>query len=84
VFGVVPTEQRLTKSKPQSSTASTSTELPYRVELFDDEASARTRVLARAQTSSLARVIFKAACVEYPERTLVLKRGARVIARRTR
>ena len=55
-------------------------ELPYRVELQDRDTD-DWRIIARAQSNALARSIFQAACLEYPERSIVLVRGMRVIAR---
>lgn len=57
-------------------------DLPFRIELIDDKSGAVERVVARAQTSALGRVIFEAACSEYPGRHLVLRRGARVLEKR--
>jgi hypothetical protein len=51
--------------------------LPFTVELGDPVAGAR--VLARAATASLARAMFVAACTEYPDRRLLLKRGKAII-----
>jgi hypothetical protein len=79
---VVATEQRVPKSKARAGATPAATDLPYSIDLLNDETGAEERVLARAQTSSLARVIFKAACLEYPARTLALKRGTRLVAKR--
>ena len=55
-------------------------ELPYSIELWDDDDRLPQRVLARAFTSALARAIFQAAQNEHPERRIVLRRGARTVA----
>jgi len=57
-------------------------DLPYRIELLRNGAGESERILARARTSTLARIIFEAACNEYPGRSLVLIRGTRAIAKR--
>lgn len=76
-------EQRSPRSKTSSRSAQLGTEdLPFRIELVDDETGEPERVLARVQSSSLARVIFEAACSEYPGRHLILKRGARALTKR--
>jgi hypothetical protein len=55
--------------------------LPYRIELWQDEAF--ERLLALPAHVGLARAIFSAAKSEHPERIIVLSRGDRVIARST-
>jgi hypothetical protein len=54
--------------------------LPYRIELWTANKVTVERVLARAVNATLARAIFNAARTEHPERLIVLRRGARVIA----
>lgn len=54
--------------------------LPFAIELWNKAASEPLRILARAQNAALARAIFKAAAAENPERKIVLRRGARVLA----
>jgi hypothetical protein len=56
-------------------------ELPFRVELWHDgSGDAVERVLARAANAQLARVIFKAAQGDHPERRITLRRGDHIIA----
>jgi hypothetical protein len=55
-------------------------ELPYSIELWHAEARDTMKVLARAANASLANAIFRTACEENPERTIVLRVGDRVIA----
>lgn len=54
--------------------------LPYFIELWDDQPPAVERVLARAVSAELARAIFKAARVEHPDRRITLRRGKRMIS----
>lgn len=54
--------------------------LPYAVELWDADARAIERIIARAYNAVLARAIFKGAQAEYPDRRLTLRRRGRVIA----
>lgn len=55
-------------------------DLPYVIELWDAARPAVERVLARAANARLARVMFTAACGDYPERRVTLRRGKRTIA----
>jgi hypothetical protein len=54
--------------------------LGYVIELCAIVAAAKPRVLARAVNSQLAREIFKAAILEYPQRRIVLRKAGRIIA----
>jgi hypothetical protein len=57
-------------------------DLPFRIELWDDDKRAVERVVARAHSANLAQAIFKAACEEFPGRHLSLWRGrARLAAK---
>jgi hypothetical protein len=47
--------------------------LPFTVELA--EPNDGQRILARAASATLARAIFAAACTEFPNRQIMLKRG---------
>ena len=78
---VEPEQRKIRSIGPRHSARLSAEELPYRIELREEAADRSPRVLARAQTSALARAIFKAVCLEYPKRPVVLVRGARVIAR---
>ena len=64
---------------PRSDSAG---DLPYIVEFWDTERDER-RVLARAANASLAHAIFRTACEENPDRSVVLKLGSQIIAERT-
>ncbi|MGE5539888.1 MAG: hypothetical protein ACM30I_14820 [Gemmatimonas sp.] len=52
----------------------------YTVEVIEDDA---MRVLARATDAAIAHAMFRAACGEYPNGRIVLKRGADIIAEST-
>lgn len=54
-------------------------ELPYAVELWNDNRSGVEKVLARAFKISLARAIFRAALEENPDRRIVLRHGERIV-----
>ena len=74
------TEHRASRTKGTPLGASIkSEELPYRIEL-----TAQRRLIARARSHALARTIFRAACEEYPDEEMVLKRGSKVVARRAK
>lgn len=60
--------------------AETSEDLPYVIEMWNGARTKVERVIARAQSASLARAIFKAACDEHPSRYLILRRAERVLA----
>jgi hypothetical protein len=51
-----------------------------RIELWDHDGRSPQRVLARALNAPLARALFKAAQKEHPDRRILLRRGARIIA----
>lgn len=53
-------------------------ELPYRIELW--AASAVERIIARAQSPEIARVIFKAAVQEYPGRRITMAQSGSILA----
>lgn len=55
--------------------------LPYTIELWSEDRTAVSKVLARAVSVSLARAIFAAAMTEYPDRRVTLRRGSRTIAK---
>ena len=57
-------------------------DLPYIVEITDPERD-EARVLARAANASLAHAIFRTACDENPDRSIMLKLGDRIIAERS-
>jgi hypothetical protein len=54
--------------------------LSYSIELWDPDARALERVLARAFSPPLARAIFRAAQKEYPDQRILLRRGSRTVA----
>jgi hypothetical protein len=64
----------------QTSGTVQSEKLPYCIELWDNRVQTPERVLGRALNAPLAHAIFKAAKKEYPDRRIVLRRGARTIA----
>ncbi len=47
-----------------------------------DEGGKRQRIIARAGSATLARVIFDAACAEFPGHSVVLRNGDEIIASR--
>ena len=56
-------------------------ELPYLIELWHAERQDDVeQVLARAFSAELARVIFKAAASEHPERRITLRQDSNIIA----
>jgi hypothetical protein len=59
-----------------------STDLPFRIELWDDGRSAVERVVARAHSANLAQAIFRAACEQYPGRKVSLWRDRERVAER--
>jgi hypothetical protein len=70
-----------TLTSPENVDASKSAahQLQYRVELRRGRI---VKVLARAQSSSLARSIFQAACREYPSKNVFLLLAEHVVAKR--
>jgi hypothetical protein len=69
------------KTAPTGDPAGSIDNLPYRIELWDAvDGVLVERVLARAFTAPLARVIFRAARNEHPNRRITLRRGTRLIA----
>ena len=54
-------------------------ELPYAVELWNDDRTGVEKILARAFKISLARAIFRAALDENPGRRIVLRQGGRIV-----
>ncbi|HLH97853.1 MAG TPA: hypothetical protein VKW08_22310 [Xanthobacteraceae bacterium] len=72
--------ERMTKVARITQGAEQVEKLPYRIELWDHEARALDRVLARALTAALAREIFKAVQREHPDRRVLLRRGTRTVA----
>jgi hypothetical protein len=72
--------QRVAKIDRGSGSAAQGQKLPYSIELWDQDARAQQRVLARALNAVLARAIFKAAQKEHPERRILMRRGDRTIA----
>jgi hypothetical protein len=50
-------------------------DLPFRIELWDEDNQATEQVVARVRGAKLAEAIFKAACEQYPGRLLTLCRG---------
>ena len=54
-------------------------ELPYAVELWNENHSGMEKILARAFSVSLARAIFRSAREENPGRRIVVRHGDRVL-----
>jgi hypothetical protein len=57
----------------------TGEDLPYAVELWDQQSANVERVIARAASGQLARAIFDSACKEFPGRRITLRRGAETV-----
>ena len=55
-------------------------DLPYRIELWREDAEEPERVLARAASIQLARAIFTAAQGEHPQRRITLSKGNRIVS----
>jgi hypothetical protein len=72
--------QRTAKDGRVSVLAAQTEKLSYSVELWDRDAQALERVLARAFSPQLARAIFRAAQKEHPDQRILLRRGTRTIA----
>ena len=69
------------KTATRTRTASSSEDLPYRIDLWrPDGENGVERVLARAASMPLARAIFKAAQGEHPNRRITLSKGSRVVS----
>ena len=72
--------QRTTKDGRVSVLAAQTEKLSYSIELWDLDAQALERVLARAFSPQLARAIFRAAQKEHPDQRILLRRGTRTVA----
>jgi hypothetical protein len=72
--------QRTAKDGRVNVLAAHTEKLSYSVELWDQDAQALERVLARAFSPQLARAIFRAAQKEHPDQRILLRRGTRTIA----
>jgi hypothetical protein len=57
-------------------------DLPFLVELWDEERNQVDRVLARTHGATLAEAVFRAACEQYPGRHLTLWRDSERLAER--
>jgi len=54
-------------------------DLPYAVELWDQQNASVERVIARASSNQLGRAIFGSARKEFPDRRITLRRGAETV-----
>lgn len=54
-------------------------DLPFAVELWDDDTMAVERVIARASSNQLARAIFGTAQKEFPGRRITVRRDAEIL-----
>ena len=66
--------------QPATDETISSDDLPYRIDLKEDEDTARVRILARASNASLAQAIFRAAQEEHPGRHITLRHCGKIIA----
>lgn len=67
-------------SGKRPATGSRNDDLPFHIELWDGPKKDVERILARAATVTLARVMFAAARTEYPDRHVTLRQGAKFLA----
>ena len=65
---------------PTRTASRPSEDLPYRIELWREDADEPERVLARAASIQLARAIFTAAQGEHPQRRITLSKNYRVVS----
>jgi hypothetical protein len=72
--------QRTAKDGRVSVLAAQTENLSYSIELWDLDAQALERVLARAFSPQLARAIFRAAQKDHPDQRILLRRGTRTVA----
>jgi hypothetical protein len=77
---IAPNQTRAKKERAAARRSSRAPDLPFRIELWDEEKRAVERVVARAHSENLAQAIFKAACAEFPDRYLSLWRGRERLA----
>lgn len=79
---VLPTSVKLKTLRAMDGDAAHSSELPFRVELWDEKRKRVEQVVARIHSATLAEAVFRAACEEYPGRYLSLRRGRKLVADR--
>ena len=72
--------ERTAKDGRVSVLAAQTEKLSYSIELWDPDARALERVLARAVSPQLARAIVRAAQKEHPDQRILLRRGTRTVA----
>jgi hypothetical protein len=77
---IAPYPSKPKRERISQSGAPRSPDLPFRIELWNEQGSEVERVVARAYSASLAQAIFKAACEQYPGRQLSLWHGRERIA----
>jgi hypothetical protein len=77
---IAPNQTRAKRERTAAGPSSRMPDLPFRVELWDEEKRGVERVVARAHSESLAQAIFKAACEQFPDRHLSLWRGRERLA----
>ena len=73
-------QTRAKRTRASAGPSSRTPDLPFRIELWDAEQRNVERVVARVHSANLAQAIFKAACEEYPGRSLSLWRGRERLA----
>jgi hypothetical protein len=64
---------------PRAGAAAASGGLPYLIEIWNLPRTQVERVMARADTLTVARALFKTAVSENPSRRIVLRQGKRTI-----
>ena len=77
---IAPHQSRAKRERAGGGTSSRTPDLPFRVELWDEDKRSVERVVARARSATLAQAVFNAACEQYPGRYLSLWRGRERLA----
>ena len=77
---IAPNQTRAKRERAAHGRPSKTPDLPFRIELWDEDKRGVERVVARAHSANLAQAIFKAACEQFPDRHLTLWRGRERLA----
>jgi hypothetical protein len=72
---IAPNQSRAKRERATAGPSARMPDLPFRIELWDQEERGVERIVARAHSANLAQAIFRAACEQYPGRHLRLWRG---------
>ncbi|HEY1961077.1 MAG TPA: hypothetical protein VGG69_01560 [Rhizomicrobium sp.] len=79
---IAPDQSKAKTAREVDGHPSEALDLPFRIELWDEDKRAVECVVARAHSATLARAIFKAACEQFPGRHLALWQGPEQLAAR--